>query len=248
VVGPIDTTFGTFERDALPEQIAARMLALIAERRLKPGERLPPERELATTMGVSRSSLREALRALSMLGVTDMRHGHGTYVTALEPAGLLRPLGLVLSLSDAGFDDLFEARKLVEPRLAALAAERADAAAVAALQRCLEAAEAVVDDEEAWLRVDLELHGLVSQAARNATLARLVDSIGELGIASRLTTVRLRGLRHETLADHRRIVAAIAAGDADAAATAMLAHLENVERRRREASGTRHEREETRPA
>lgn len=247
MVGPIDATFGTFARDALPEQIAARMLELIAERRLKPGERLPPERELATAMGVSRSSLREALRALSMLGVTDMRQGHGTYVTALEPAGLLRPLGVVLSLSDAGFDDLFEARKLVEPRLAALAAERADAGLREQLDRSLEAAEAVVDDEDAFVRADLELHGLVSQAAQNAILARVVDALGELAIASRLATVRLPGLRHETVADHRRIVAAIHAGDPAAAAAAMLGHLENVERRRRDGRRTQREREETRP-
>src|SRR5688572_16376768 len=105
--------FGTFTRDPLPDQIANRIVELIAERRLRPGERLPPERELATTMGVSRSSLREALRALSMIGVTEMRHGHGTYVTALEPATMMRPLGLVLALSDTGFEELFEARKLV---------------------------------------------------------------------------------------------------------------------------------------
>src|SRR3954468_23193055 len=116
--------FGTVTRDALPDQIAARVIALITERHLKAGDRLPPERELAQAMGVSRSSLREALRALSLLGVTEMRHGDGTYLTALRPDALMRPVGLVLSLSDAGLQQLFEARKLVEPGLAALAAER----------------------------------------------------------------------------------------------------------------------------
>jgi GntR family transcriptional repressor for pyruvate dehydrogenase complex len=221
-----------FSRSALPDQIAGRVLSLISERRLKPGERLPPERELAGTMGVSRSSLREALRALSMLGVTDMRHGDGTYVTALEPAGLLRPLGLVLSLSDAGFEDLFEARKLVEPRLAGLAAERATAEDLAALSRCAEASEAAVDDDDAFMRNDLELHGLISQAARNALLARLVDSIGELAIASRIATTSVPGLKEQSVLDHRAIVDAIGTRDPEAAAAAMLTHLGNVERRR----------------
>ena len=83
MVRPI--AFGTVTRDALPDQIAARLIELITERQLKAGDRLPPERELAATMGVSRSSLREALRALAMLGVAEMRHGDGTYLTSLEP-------------------------------------------------------------------------------------------------------------------------------------------------------------------
>jgi GntR family transcriptional regulator, transcriptional repressor for pyruvate dehydrogenase complex len=224
--------FGTFTRDPLPDQIANRIVGLIAERRLAPGERLPPERELALTMGVSRSSLREALRALAMIGVTEMRHGHGTYVTALEPATMMRPLGLVLALSDTGFEELFEARKLVEPPLAGLAAERADDTTLAALARCAEASAATVDDDDAFMRVDLELHNLISEAARNAILARLVDSIGELAIASRITTTRIPDLREQAVRDHHRIVEAIAGRDPEAAAAAMLEHLENVERLR----------------
>ena len=231
-LGPVAGWSDQFSRDALPEQIAGRVLALISERQLKPGERLPPERELAGTMGVSRSSLREALRALSMLGVTQMRHGDGTYVTALEPAGLMRPLGLVLALSDAGFEDLFEARKLVEPPLAGLAAERATAEQLEELECCARASEATVDDDEGFMRNDLELHALISQAARNVLLARLVDSIGELAIASRIATNSLPGMKEQSVRDHRAIVDAIAARDPRAAAAAMLTHLETVERRR----------------
>ena len=126
------------QRAALPDQIAARLIALLTEHRLKPGDRLPPERELAASMGVSRSSLREALRALAMLGVAETRQGDGTYLTALEPEQLLRPVGLVLSLSDAGLAELFEARKLVEPGLAALAAQRIGITAAEELVRCAE--------------------------------------------------------------------------------------------------------------
>ena len=81
--------FGTVVRDPLPEQIANRLVALISERQLRPGDRLPPERELAVTMGVSRASLREALRALSLIGVTEMRQGAGNYVASLDPATLM---------------------------------------------------------------------------------------------------------------------------------------------------------------
>ena len=228
MVRPI--AFGTVTRDALPDQIAARMIALITERQLKAGDRLPPERELAASMGVSRSSLREALRALSMLGVTEMRQGDGTYLTALEPEQLFRPVGLVLSLSDAGLAELFEARKLVEPGLAALAAERIDAAAAAELTSCAGASPEVLEDAEAFMWNDIELHGRIARAADNAVLCRLLDSVASMGIASRRRTGRLAKVRSQSAQDHVEIAAAIAAGEAEEAAAAMLRHLENVER------------------
>jgi GntR family transcriptional repressor for pyruvate dehydrogenase complex len=227
MVRPI--AFGTVQRDALPDQIAARLIALITERQLKPGDRLPPERELAASMGVSRSSLREALRALAMLGVAEMRQGDGTYLTALEPEQLLRPVGLVLSLSDAGLAELFEARKLVEPGLAALAAQRIDIAAAEELVRCAEASPEALEDAEAFMWNDIELHALIARAADNAVLSRLLDSVASMGLASRRRTGRLAKVRAQSAQDHVEIAAAIAAGDAEEARAAMLRHLENVE-------------------
>jgi GntR family transcriptional repressor for pyruvate dehydrogenase complex len=233
VVRPISSTdFGGVTRDALPDQIAARLIELIRERRLRPGDRLPPERELAASMGVSRSSLREALRALSMIGVADMRHGDGTYLSSLEPATLMRSVGLVLELSESGMEELFEARKLVEPGLAALAAARIEEGMLLALRRCVEASEQAVGDHDAFMHADLELHDLISRAAGNAILTRLIDSIHSLGIASRRTTTAIAGVEARTVADHRAIVDALAAHDPDAAYAAMLTHLQNVERAR----------------
>ncbi len=228
MVRPI--TFGTVTRDALPDQIAARLIELISERRLKAGDRLPPERELAAAMGVSRSSLREALRALAMLGVAEMRHGDGTYLTSLEPDALMRPVGLVLALSDGGLQQLFEARKLVEPGLAALAATRISDADAAELQRCAQDSAAALDDAEAFMWADIELHAQIARAASNAVLERLLDSIAGMGIASRRRTGRLAPVRAQSARDHRELAAAIAARDPQAASAAMLRHLENVER------------------
>jgi GntR family transcriptional repressor for pyruvate dehydrogenase complex len=223
--------FGTVTREALPDQIAARVIALIGERHLKPGDRLPPERELAQAMGVSRSSLREALRALSLLGVTEMRQGDGTYLTALDPEALMRPFGLVLALSDGQLQELFEARRVIEPALAALAAERADADTLEALRRCAGESTATVADEDAFMHADLELHGLIARAASNSILWHVIGSISGMGIASRRRTNPLPGLREQSAEDHREIVAAIEARDPGAAAAAMLRHLENVQRR-----------------
>jgi DNA-binding FadR family transcriptional regulator len=229
---PPAAEFGTVVRDPLPEQIANRLVALISERALRPGDRLPPERELAASMGVSRASLREALRALSLIGVTEMRQGAGNYVASLDPATLMRPLGLVLALSDAGFDELFEARKLVEPKLAALAAERATDEEIARLAECAEASAHGIGDDDAFMRADLELHGIIAAAARNAILARVVGSLAGLGVASRMATTHLEGMQERVVHDHRRIAEAIAARDPEAARAAMLTHLEDVERRR----------------
>src|SRR5918997_1305764 len=228
MVRPI--AFGTVSRDALPDQIAARLIDLITERRLKAGDRLPPERELAASMGVSRSSLREALRALAMLGVAEMRHGDGTYLTSLEAHSLMRPVGLVLALSDSGLAELFEARKLVEPGLAALAAERITDADAAELRRCAEASSAALEDPEAFMFADIELHAKIARAASNAVLERLLDSIAGMGIASRRRTGRLAPVREQSARDHQQIAAAIAAHDPQEASAAMLRHLENVER------------------
>jgi GntR family transcriptional repressor for pyruvate dehydrogenase complex len=227
VVGP---PFGTVTREAVPQQIVSRLLDLIQQRHLGPGDRLPAERELSATMGVSRSSLREALRALTVLGVTEMRHGTGTYVSSLEPDLLVRPLSFVLSLSDGGFDQLFEARRVVEPAIAALAAERIDDVTLDRLDALVTRADAVIESSDAFLVADVELHDVIREAAGNPILGRFMESIHALGLASRQTTGTRRAVRDQSVEDHRAIVAALRAHDPAAAADAMRDHLENVER------------------
>jgi GntR family transcriptional repressor for pyruvate dehydrogenase complex len=232
VVGP--PAFGTVTREAVPQQIVSRLLDLIQQRHLGPGDRLPAERELAASMGVSRSSLREALRALTVLGVTDMRHGTGTYVSSLEPELLVRPLSFVLSLSEQASDQLFEARKVVEPAMAALAARRIDDDALTRLDGCVARARATIGDAEAFMETDIELHDTIREAAGNAILGRFMESIRALGLASRRRTGARRAVQEQSLKDHRAIVKALRARDADRASAAMLRHLGNVERNARE--------------
>jgi GntR family transcriptional regulator, transcriptional repressor for pyruvate dehydrogenase complex len=214
----------------VPQQIVSRLLDLIQQRHLGPGDRLPAERELAASMGVSRSSLREALRALTVLGVTDMRHGTGTYVSSLEPELLVRPLSFVLSLSEQASDQLFEARKVIEPAMAALAAGRIDDDTVERLDACISRARAAIGDAEAFMETDLELHDAIREAAGNAILGRFMESIRALGLASRRRTGSRRAVQEQTVKDHRAIVKALRARDADKASAAMLRHLDNVER------------------
>lgn len=227
MVGP---PFGTVTREAVPQQIVSRLLDLIQQRHLGPGDRLPAERELAASMGVSRSSLREALQALTVLGVTEMRHGTGTYVSSLEPELLVRHLSFVLSLSEHASDQLFEARKVVEPAMAALAAKRIDDGTLELLDACVERAEAAIGDAEAFMEYDLELHDAIRVAAENAVLGRFMESIRSLGLASRRRTGARRAVQEQSVKDHRAIVDALRARDPEAASAAMHRHLENVER------------------
>ena len=221
--------FGQFKKSAISEEILGRLLSLVREKRLQPGDKLPPERELAAMMNVSRPSLREALRALAIMNVIEIRQGDGTYVTSLEPDLLVEHLDFVFSLDDSTFLELFEARKILEVGIVALAAQRITDAQIAELEDKLTKATASVEDYRAFLEADAELHATITQAAQNPILARLMASISRLGLASRARTGALPSVREQSSRDHQAIVAALKARDPEAAREAMLQHLHHVE-------------------
>jgi GntR family transcriptional repressor for pyruvate dehydrogenase complex len=223
--------YGPFTKGILPEMIADRILSMISERKLKAGDRLPPERELAATMGVSRPSLREALRALAMMNVIDIRQGAGTFVTSLEPGLLVEHLEFVFQLSDATYLQLLQARKALEPAIAAVAAARITDEEIAALDRCLVRSREYAGMHEAFLEADLDLHEIVIAASGNPILERLMASISRLGRASRQRTQLIPGVVATTLEDHREIVEALRRHDPQGAAEAMLKHIVHIERK-----------------
>jgi DNA-binding FadR family transcriptional regulator len=227
----MDMTFEPFEKDVLPKKIATRLLSLVKEKQLRPGDKLPPERELAVMMQVSRPSLREALQALALMNIIEMRQGDGTYVTSLEPELLVEPLDFVFSLNDSTLLQLFEARKIVEVGIVALAAQRITAAEIQELETCLEKSLKASDNPRAFLEADLELHKRIVTAAQNPLLGRFMDSISQLGLVSRSRTTEIPGLIKQSAADHQAIVAALKAHDPEAARQAMLRHLDNVEQK-----------------
>jgi GntR family transcriptional repressor for pyruvate dehydrogenase complex len=221
--------FGTFKKKVLSEQISARLLSLIKERRLRPGDKLPPERELAAMIEVSRPSLREALRALALMNIIEIRQGDGTYITSLEPSLLVEHLDFVFSLDDSTFLELFEARKILEAGAIALAAQRITDDEIAELEACLERSHKSVEDCQAFLQTDLELHERITEAARNPVLIRIMAAVSQLGIASRRRTTEIPGVPEQVLDDHRAIVIALKTRDPEAARQAMLQHLNKVE-------------------
>ena len=221
--------FGPVERTILWEQVAEQLMTMLREKHLRPGDKLPPERELAAMMQVSRPSLREALRALSMMNVLEVRQGAGTYVSSLEPELLVEHLDFVLSLDDSSLLELFEARKIVEIGIAGLAAQRITDEELAELEAGLGRSQETLHHPSDFLQADEQLHKTITQAARNPIMSRVIDSISRLLMVSRSRTVEITGVRERTVEDHRAIIAALKRRDPEAAQEAMLQHLNNVE-------------------
>jgi GntR family transcriptional repressor for pyruvate dehydrogenase complex len=227
------TNFGTVERSALPDQIADRILQMIKDRQHRPGDKLPPERELSAMMNVGRPALREALRALAMMNIIEIRQGTGAYVTQLDTAQLVQHLDFVFSLNDSAIMDLYDARKIVEAGIAELAAQRITDEDIDRLEDCLQKSVDSAHEPELFLHADLELHTLIATIARSPILFSFIESIHQLGLASRRRTGRLSGITGQSMNDHHLIVEALKARDPRAAPEAMLAHLGNVEEKLR---------------
>jgi GntR family transcriptional regulator, transcriptional repressor for pyruvate dehydrogenase complex len=196
-----------------------------------PGDRLPKESELAAQLGLSRNSLREAVRALSQLRVLEVRQGDGTYVSSLEPDLLLESTGFIshLLLGDTAVE-LYEVRRILEASAAALAAARIDDEGKAELRRRLESM-GEADSVEDLVEADVAFHAVIARATGNAVLTSLLASL-----STRTMRVRLwRGRRVDNALDvtrdeHRRIYEAIVSGDPELARAAATAHIASGER------------------
>ncbi|CAL9369058.1 FadR/GntR family transcriptional regulator [Streptomyces pilosus] len=207
-----------------------RITAMIREGELEPGERLPTERDLAARLGISRSSMREAIRALTVLGVLEARHGSGIYVTRLEAGDLLETFGVVADLSRGSrLVELLQVRRALESAATALAAARITPERLAEVERHLVAMDAT-DDPERILAHDLAFHREIAAAAGNGTMAAILE-----GLSSRTFRARVRrghqeeGAFERTRREHAAIHRALVARDPEAARAAAAAHVGAVE-------------------
>jgi len=196
-----------------------------------PGDRLPRESELAAELGLSRNSLREAVRALSQLRVLEVRQGDGTYVSSLEPDLLLESTGFIshLLLGETEIE-LYEVRRILEAAAATLAAGRIDAQEKTELALSLERMREAKNVEE-LVEADVAFHAVIAKAAGNAVLASLLASLSTRTMRIRLWHGRAADdALDETRAEHRRIYEAIVAGDPELARAAATAHIASGER------------------
>jgi GntR family transcriptional repressor for pyruvate dehydrogenase complex len=204
----------------------AFLRGLVENGSLRPGDRLAPERELARQIGVSRSGLRECLRSLAALGVVSARQGAGTFITAGPPVLASEPLGLLTALHGISRDRLFEARRVLESSIAALAAERANGDQVAAMSHEITGMFATLERPEAFLRHDFRFHRAVATGANNLVLGAFVGMMTALHLeAQRAGGGETRDGLRDAADRHRRIYQAIRNHDAEAARAAMDENL-----------------------
>jgi GntR family transcriptional repressor for pyruvate dehydrogenase complex len=202
---------------------------LIETGELHPGDRLPPERELARALGVSRPTVRSGLKALAAMGVVHSRRGAGTFIADGPPDLGREPLGLLAALHGFTSDEMFEARLVLEVGVAGLAAEHAPAEHLATMAEELTEMFASVNDPQAFLRHDVRFHRALGAGSGNRVLAALVEMVAAQFYEQRRRTVgRARDLR-ESAELHRRIFRAVRAGNTEAAREAMGEHLRRAQ-------------------
>jgi GntR family transcriptional regulator, transcriptional repressor for pyruvate dehydrogenase complex len=220
-------TAGRRSRGGVTDDAIERIRERIASGTWGPGTRLPREADLAKQLGLSRNSLREAVRALSLARVLEVRRGDGTYVSSLEPDELLEPtLSATHLLRGRTVLELFEVRRMLEPQAAAMAALRVDDDVMHDLRTELDRMVAAGDHAEDLVDADAAFHDVIARAPGNGVLRALLRSLSTSTVRARLWHgIADRGALDLARDEHARIYEAIAAGDADLARAAALLHI-----------------------
>ncbi|SOD63956.1 GntR family transcriptional regulator, transcriptional repressor for pyruvate dehydrogenase complex [Streptomyces zhaozhouensis] len=216
---------------SLTDNAIARIRELIRSGALPPGAKLPPEQQLAAELGLSRNLMREAVKALVVARVLEIRRGDGTYVTSLQPRLLLEGLAVAVELLHGEtLLELTETRRLFEPVATGLAARRMTPEALAVVARELEAMRAARDDVELLVHHDAAFHSAVLAATGNETLVSLLDGISGRTLRGRIWRALVdEHASARTLTEHEAIYDALAAGDAALAEATALVHVSSTE-------------------
>jgi GntR family transcriptional repressor for pyruvate dehydrogenase complex len=221
--------FRTVYKIRVSEEIAGQVRDLILAGRLRPGDRLPAERELAGRLRVGRSALREALRVMESLGIIEVRPGRGTFVAGLSRVRRRDPLTASLYQAWRAQHDLFEIRRVLEPPLAALAANRATEEQIDHLRSILREQEAEVQRGRTGVDEDTNFHLLIAQASGNGVLVRVVNNLMDLLQKTREISLQRGGRPIQSLKRHRAILRAIEARRPAAAEQRMREHIREIE-------------------
>jgi GntR family transcriptional repressor for pyruvate dehydrogenase complex len=206
-------------------RVVARIHGLIGRRSLRPGDRLPTERELAEEFAVSRPTIRSALQSLAAMGVVRSRKGAGTFIQGGRPTLGGEPLRLLADLHDFTSEEMFEARGALEVAGAGLAAIRSTPSQREQMATELTGMFSSIEDTESFLRHDIGFHQAVALGSNNAVITALVEMVSSLVFERRRKTIEEASDLRESAAMHRRIFDAIRARDASEARSAMALHL-----------------------
>jgi len=223
--GPIDWESLSPVPVRLAASVAAQIEEMVVSGRLAQGRQLPSERRLAELLGVSRGSVREAITELEVKGLVTRRPGSGTHVQSHSHSLFTGPIVAGIGLSDRETTELLDFREAVEPGIAARAAERATEADIEEIRGLADAFEAAGDDAERRIELDAQFHQAIARATHNSLVAGLVERFMHALDATRRRSAQTESRWQMSKAAHRRIVAAIAARDPEAAEREMLEHV-----------------------
>ncbi len=222
-------TYRVVKAARLYEQIVQQVEEAILKGQLRPGDQLPPERDLAQRFGVSRTAVREAIRALREKGLLEAYTGRGTFVTNGTSEAIRQSLDLMAKIGQQeGSMHLAELRRILEPEIAALAAPRIDEQLLATMREAVAAMDRSLQDREAYIEADLDFHLALAEAAENPLILALIDSIVGLLREQRSRIFDVAGGPERGQFHHKRILQAVEQKDAEAARAAMKEHLEQV--------------------
>jgi len=222
------TDFEAIRKNKVYEEVARQIERLILKK-LQPGDKLPSERELAEMLGVSRSSIRDAIRSLELMGLVAPRQGAGTIVCEVSAESLVNPLSNLLVRQQQQVSELLDFRKMLEPPLAARAATHASDEEVAEMEEILRRQEEKLRLGRLAIEEDSEFHYSVAMASGNSVVLKVLDILMDLLRETRERSLQLDGRPAKSLAGHRRILAAIKRHDGEAAKAAMRRHIEDIE-------------------
>lgn len=226
-----DATFPSVVREPpLYDKVADMMLKEIMSRGYRPGDRLPSERELSDQFGVSRTVVREAVKALAAKGLIEVKSGSGLRVAAVHSDAVTESLSLYLYGRTIEYAKVHEIRTGLELQMAAAAAARRTDEDIAVMTTACERMEAAIGDVDVASMHDVEFHRAIGRATHNELYVVLLDAVGAALLEVRRANLALPSATQQTLDHHREVLEAIVAGDPAAASDAMRRHLEDVQR------------------
>jgi GntR family transcriptional regulator, transcriptional repressor for pyruvate dehydrogenase complex len=224
----LHSDFAAVRRNKVYEDVARQIERLILKK-LRPGDKLPSERELAELLSVSRSSIRDAIRSLELMGMVEPRQGAGTIVCEITSNSLANPLANALKRKEELMGELLDFRKILEPPLAARAATHASTDEISEMESILKRQKEKLQAGESTIPEDSEFHYAVAMASGNSVVLKVLDILMDLLRDTRERSLQLEGRPQKSLAAHARILEAIKRHDAEAAKSAMRRHIEDVE-------------------
>ena len=219
-------TIGNKKR--LVDRVVDEVKKLIINHKLTPGMMLPPERELAEQIGVSRTVVREAVQVLTAMGLVESRQGIGTIIRQANGDQLSEQLNLMLQTKGFTLDNLHHVRSILEVEITALAAHQATEEEIAELNEIVDRMEAVAEDPIAYAECDAEFHSCLAKISHNPLLVLLLDSIGDILREVRLSVSKYPALFLKALPDHRLILERVRDHDSEGGRQAMRLHLEHA--------------------